>query len=125
VWTEAQAGVGAVNFITGAGGFLQAVFFGYSGLRLTMSELEIKPPARLPNRSSALVLHGLKYYGATFDLTIESGMYRLHVRVLDGSDAKSLVYEHSQSSGTLKVDDVLSFPVDTRLIIRPATPLCP
>ena len=125
MWTEAQAGVGAVNFITGAGGFLQSVLFGYGGVRLTMSELDIKPPARLPNRSTALVLHGLKYFGASFDLTIESSQYRLHVRALDTDSAKSLVYQHSQGSGALKINDVLSFPVNTRLIIRPASPLCP
>lgn len=125
MWTEAQAGVGAVNFITGAGGFLQAVLFGYSGLRLTMSELEIKPPGRLPNRSTALILHGLKYFGASLDLTVESDVYRLQVRILSSDSTKSLVYQHSQGSGTLKVNDILSFPVDTRLVIRPSIPLCP
>ena len=33
VWTETPQG-GAVNFITGAGGFLQSVLFGTSGMRL-------------------------------------------------------------------------------------------
>lgn len=33
VWTESPTG-GAINFITGAGGFLQAVLFGFGGLRV-------------------------------------------------------------------------------------------
>lgn len=33
VWSESSDGSGAVNFLTGMGGFLQAVLFGYSGFR--------------------------------------------------------------------------------------------
>jgi hypothetical protein len=83
------------------------------------------PPASLPNRSTGLVFHGLKYYGATFDLTIESKMYHLDVRALSTDGSKSLIYEHEQQRGSLSVNDRLSFPVDTRLVIRPATQLCP
>ncbi|UJR10942.1 hypothetical protein I4U23_015127 [Adineta vaga] len=125
VWTEARSGVGAVNFITGAGGFLQAVLFGYGGIRLTMNELDITPPPRLPNSSNALIFHGIKYYGAIFDLTIENSMYYLNVRALDSNNGRSLIYRHNQQNGTLKRNDILSFPVDTRLIIQPTTSLCP
>lgn len=34
VWSESSDGSGAVNFLTGMGGFLQAVLFGYTGFRL-------------------------------------------------------------------------------------------
>lgn len=33
VWTENADGSGAVNFLTGMGGFLQAVLFGCTGFR--------------------------------------------------------------------------------------------
>ncbi|XP_063801146.1 protein-glucosylgalactosylhydroxylysine glucosidase isoform X2 [Pseudophryne corroboree] len=33
IWTENADGSGAVNFLTGMGGFLQAVLFGYTGFR--------------------------------------------------------------------------------------------
>lgn len=33
VWTENADGSGAVNFLTGMGGFLQAVLFGFTGFR--------------------------------------------------------------------------------------------
>ena len=90
-----------------------------------MDGLEVMPPAHLPNQSTGLIYHGLKYYGAIFDLTIESTMYYLNVRALSIDDSRPLIYEHEQQRGTLKVNDLLSFPVGTRLIIRPATPLCP
>ncbi|CAF1103336.1 unnamed protein product [Rotaria sordida] len=125
VWTEARSGVGAVNFITGAGGFLQAVFFGYGGLRLTLNELEVMPPSRLPNRSTQLAFHGLKYNGATFDLRIEKEMYHVSVRTLNNNNSQSMLYEHEQQRGSLRVNDILSFPVGTRLIIHLATSLCP
>ena len=34
VWTEEASGGGATNFITGMGGYLQSVLFGYGGLRM-------------------------------------------------------------------------------------------
>ena len=34
VWTELADGGGATNFITGMGGYLQSVLFGYGGLRM-------------------------------------------------------------------------------------------
>ncbi|KAG8125604.1 hypothetical protein E2320_020872, partial [Naja naja] len=33
IWVENSDGSGAVNFLTGMGGFLQAIFFGYAGFR--------------------------------------------------------------------------------------------
>ncbi len=41
VWSESSDGSGAVNFLTGMGGFLQAVLFGYTGFRWV-----IHPPVR-------------------------------------------------------------------------------
>lgn len=37
VWSESSDGSGAVNFLTGMGGFLQAVLFGYTGFRSVIS----------------------------------------------------------------------------------------
>lgn len=36
VWSESSDGSGAVNFLTGMGGFLQAVLFGYTGFRFVI-----------------------------------------------------------------------------------------
>ena len=58
VWTEAMApDFGAVNFITGMGGFLQQIVSGYGGLRLHPEELEFISPQKLPN-TNGLKLHG-------------------------------------------------------------------
>jgi len=42
IWTETPTG-GTVNFITGAGGFLQAVLFGYGGIRLHEDGMVVNP----------------------------------------------------------------------------------
>ncbi|ELU00861.1 hypothetical protein CAPTEDRAFT_212448 [Capitella teleta] len=59
----------AVNFITGMGGMLQAVFFGYGGIRQMEKTMEINPYV-LPGASSWSIL-GLKYRGYDLDLEIE------------------------------------------------------
>ncbi len=70
VWTEAAESVGAVNFVTGAGGFLQALIFGYAGLRVYPYYLEFKSTP-LPPGASAITLVGLDYLGARLDVTMD------------------------------------------------------
>ncbi len=59
VWNERVVG-GHPHFITGAGGFLQNVMFGYGGLRLTESALLIVNPL-LPLRSHAVVFRNVSF----------------------------------------------------------------
>ena len=114
-----------MNFITGAGGFLQAVVFGYGGIRLTLDQLEIKPRGHLPNEATKLVFHGLKYQGTELDLTIDNRMYEIFVRAQHSDESAALVYEQGSNRGSLKVNDRLFFPADSRLIIRRSEALCP
>ena len=62
----------AVNFLTGAGGFLQQVIFGYTGLRLDESGLEAQFPPVLPSRITRLVLHALHVRGRLVDVVVDS-----------------------------------------------------
>jgi trehalose/maltose hydrolase-like predicted phosphorylase len=122
VWTETQSGVGAVNFITGVGGFLQAVLFGYGGIRLELNQLEFNPHGHLPDQATKFIFHGIKYQGFVLDLTINNTMYEIFVSAQSNI---SLVYENGEQRGSLKVNDRLSFPIDTDLIIRRSKTLCP
>lgn len=58
-WNEYVNGVrnGAENFITGAGGFLQLIIYGYAGIRLNTDALIING-AQLPPRTTRLYLNG-------------------------------------------------------------------
>ena len=69
VWTEGADGGGAVNFITGAGGFLQSVLFGYGGLRLHGNkQLQFNP--RLLPGATQVKLIGIDYHGNSVDFVI-------------------------------------------------------
>ncbi|XP_039665978.1 protein-glucosylgalactosylhydroxylysine glucosidase [Perca fluviatilis] len=65
VWSESSDGSGAVNFLTGMGGFLQAVLFGYTGFRVQKECLAFSPV--LPNDISELCVRGVNYLGSQMD----------------------------------------------------------
>jgi trehalose/maltose hydrolase-like predicted phosphorylase len=62
----------AVNFVTGAGGFLQQVVFGYTGLRLGERGLMPAFPPVLPSRITRLVLRNVHARGRRYDVVIDS-----------------------------------------------------
>jgi trehalose/maltose hydrolase-like predicted phosphorylase len=67
----------AVDFLTGAGGFLQQVIFGYTGLRLHDGGLEPQFPSVLPSHIKRLVLHGLHVKGKRYDVIVDSAGRRM------------------------------------------------
>ncbi|MBA3659000.1 MAG: glycoside hydrolase family 65 protein [Gemmatimonadales bacterium] len=62
----------AVNFVTGAGGFLQQVIYGYTGLRLTDSGLKPAFPPVLPSSIRRLTLRNLHVGGKLWDVVVDS-----------------------------------------------------
>ena len=78
IWTEVRTGVGAVNFLTGMGGFLQTLFFGYAGMRLHVEELEFKA-SQLPPGVTRLALRNVNYLGNVLDLTVRQGEISVYV----------------------------------------------
>lgn len=61
----------SVNFITGAGAFLQQVIFGYTGLRLTENGLTQKYKPMLPKGITKLTLKNFTVNNNKFDLVVE------------------------------------------------------
>ena len=55
-----------MNFITGAGGFLQSMIFGYIGIRLQMESLHFDPV--LPDETTKVELTGITYLGNKINL---------------------------------------------------------
>jgi trehalose/maltose hydrolase-like predicted phosphorylase len=62
----------AVNFVTGAGGFLQQLIFGYTGLRLAGDSVTPMFPAVLPRSIRRLTLRNLHVRGRRWDVTVDS-----------------------------------------------------
>jgi trehalose/maltose hydrolase-like predicted phosphorylase len=67
----------AVDFVTGAGGFLQQVIFGYTGLRLGEQGLEPRFPPVLPSRITRLVLRNVQVRGRRYDIVVDSAGRRI------------------------------------------------
>lgn len=62
----------AVSFLTGAGGFLQQMIFGYSGLRLGDQGLDPRFPPVLPSHIRRMVLRNLLVRGRHYDVIVDS-----------------------------------------------------
>jgi trehalose/maltose hydrolase-like predicted phosphorylase len=63
----------AVNFLTGAGAFLQQVIFGYSGLRFDDSGLRPAFKPLLPSGIERLLLRNFTVRGMRYDIAVERG----------------------------------------------------
>ena len=61
----------AVNFVTGAGGFLQQVIYGWTGLRLGERGLEPAFPPVLPSSVKRLVLRNIQVRGKRYDVIVD------------------------------------------------------
>jgi len=68
VWTENKDKDGATNFITGIGGFLQALLFGYGGVRVREKSLELDP-VLLPG-CSEMRLTGIDYMNSSLSVSV-------------------------------------------------------
>jgi trehalose/maltose hydrolase-like predicted phosphorylase len=70
----------AVNFLTGAGGFLQQVVFGYTGLRLRDDGLQPVFRPVLPSRIRRLTLTRIVRRGRVYDIVVEGDSIRFLAR---------------------------------------------
>ncbi|XP_005941734.1 protein-glucosylgalactosylhydroxylysine glucosidase isoform X2 [Haplochromis burtoni] len=83
VWSESSDGSGAVNFLTGMGGFLQAVLFGYTGFRVQKDCLAFS--SLLPNDVCELCVRGVNYLGSQMDWLLRKEEVCIILREQEGS----------------------------------------
>jgi trehalose/maltose hydrolase-like predicted phosphorylase len=67
----------AVNFLTGAGGFLQQVIYGWTGLRIAEKGLEPVYPPLLPSRIKRLTLRNVYSRGKRYDVIVDASGRRM------------------------------------------------
>uniref|UniRef100_A0A8C5Y0N5 Protein-glucosylgalactosylhydroxylysine glucosidase n=1 Tax=Microcebus murinus TaxID=30608 RepID=A0A8C5Y0N5_MICMU len=91
VWTENADGSGAVNFLTGMGGFLQAVLFGCTGFRVTRAGVTFDPvcPAGVPR----VCVSGIFYRGNKLNFSFSEDSVTVEVTAQPGPGAAPLEAE--------------------------------
>jgi hypothetical protein len=98
VWTETPDG-NAVNFVTGAGGFLQTMINGYPGFRITENGLSFLP--KCPENAKSIKIRSFSYQSALIDFEYKcSGTSTVSMR---GSTPSSSL---KASSMRMKVVDI-------------------
>ncbi|CAG2204494.1 ATHL1 [Mytilus edulis] len=71
-WSENAHGPGAHNFITGMGGYLQSVLFGYGGIRVYDDKLTIN--GALPLTATYMKIIGIDYLGGSLNLLFSKSL---------------------------------------------------
>ncbi|CAH2067404.1 unnamed protein product, partial [Iphiclides podalirius] len=116
VWSELRRpDVGAVNFLTGMGGFLQALVFGYAGISVYLDRLEVHRP-QLPPQTAKLKIKGIKYLGANLTLDIDDVDVTLSVSSID--DNWPLVMDNGKHNVTLVPGLSVTLSGDGPFVIR-------
>lgn len=117
VWTENADGTGAVNFITGMGGFLQSLLFGYGGFRLRPDRIDFH--GRLPPSTSSFNITGLDYLGGSIDFYFTKDT--TIVRLTKAAEF-TLTLKYEEKAFTLKQNEIQMFS-STKASIVPDLPL--
>ncbi|XP_034500813.1 protein-glucosylgalactosylhydroxylysine glucosidase isoform X4 [Ailuropoda melanoleuca] len=108
VWTENADGSGAVNFLTGMGGFLQAALFGFTGFRITRDGVTFDPMCLAG--VSGVCIYGVSYQGNKLDFSFSEGSVTIEVKAQAGPWAPLLEAE--------------LWPTHTRLLLLPGHKVC-
>lgn len=109
VWSESSDGSGAVNFLTGMGGFLQAVLFGFTGFRVQKGCLAFSP--LLPNEVSELCIRGVNYLGRQMDWLLRK------------DDVCVILREQASSAGKSQDLQVVLKASGTKIPLTPGNPV--
>ncbi|XP_037694720.1 protein-glucosylgalactosylhydroxylysine glucosidase isoform X4 [Choloepus didactylus] len=118
VWTENADGSGAVNFLTGMGGFLQAALFGLTGFRITRRGMTFDPMC--PAGVSAVRAWGVSYLGNTLNFCFSEDSVTVEVTARAGPRVPPLeaTLQPSQARLPLPLGHKVSFPLSTGRIQR-------
>ncbi|KAK2553759.1 Protein-glucosylgalactosylhydroxylysine glucosidase [Acropora cervicornis] len=108
VWSERRWGYGAVNFITGAGGFLQAVLYGFGGIRIKRDGLyfnstlpygTVKLAFRI-NYLASSIDFDVRYRGVTIRL-VNTGPISPQLELIADGQVHRLTRDHIISTKTM------------------------
>ncbi|XP_036619598.1 protein-glucosylgalactosylhydroxylysine glucosidase isoform X2 [Trichosurus vulpecula] len=118
VWTENADGSGAVNFLTGMGGFLQAALFGFPGFRITRAGLTFDPTCSAEVLSMSIT--GISYLGNKlhFSFSEETVTVSLTASGRGGAPPLEVQLRTSGKRLPLTLGHKVSFPITAGRIQR-------
>ena len=121
IWTETADGGGTVNFITGAGGYLQSFIFGFGGLRL-FDEYLLIDFKFIPWKQMNLI--GVDYQYNSIDFKMYNSSKMMDVTVVERNEQvnNKLVIKYSDSTtDAWNVNQTVTVPINKQPIkITPA-----
>lgn len=106
IWSEEPNGQGARNFLTGMGGYLQSLIFGYGGFRIFEDRLQFNPI--LPPNTTQFNLTGIDYQGGSFDFMFAK-KYMLVNQTTRASDEMKIVVAATGQAQTLDIGVVVEY----------------
>ncbi|XP_053142693.1 protein-glucosylgalactosylhydroxylysine glucosidase [Hemicordylus capensis] len=110
IWVENCDGSGAVNFLTGMGGFLQAILFGYTGFRITKKSLKFGPVCS--DDIKELKITGVCYLGSKLNFTFTKEKISIKVtKSLSSSTMLEAVLAGTGKHLPLNEGQCVSFPI--------------
>ncbi|XP_006877076.1 PREDICTED: acid trehalase-like protein 1 [Chrysochloris asiatica] len=118
VWTENADGSGAVNFLTGMGGFLQAALFGFTGFRITRAGITFDPMCSA--EVSGVFISGFSYQGSKLNFSFSKDVVTIEVtaRVRPWAPPLEVELRPAQTRLPLPPGHKVSFPQSAGRIQR-------
>ncbi|XP_033736120.1 protein-glucosylgalactosylhydroxylysine glucosidase-like [Pecten maximus] len=107
IWSEVENGGGARNFLTGIGGYLQSLIFGYGGFRIFEDRLQFDPT--LPPDASTFNLTGIDYLDGSFDFYFTETHMSIH-QTKHAMGAMKVTVTSTGQTGTLAVGVMVQYP---------------
>lgn len=95
VWVEHRKPYGQVNFITGAGGFLQTITYGYGGFRIHSEHLAFNPT--LPPNSTKMTIRGISYLGNQLSFEVSASEVIVSLLTVDEIAPSLEVVSHGKT----------------------------
>lgn len=121
IWSEEPQGYGAVNFLTGVGGYLQSILYGYVGLRIRKDGITFTPtfPPGTNVKKSRLFLYGLKFQNSILNFEMGRFSYILQlVKFTSKRFTKVIVRSGGETSVMTQPGDTVRFKISQSCSVR-------
>ncbi|XP_033736118.1 protein-glucosylgalactosylhydroxylysine glucosidase-like [Pecten maximus] len=107
IWSNPADSKGGLNYLTGIGGYLQSLIYGYGGFRIYPDRLQFNPS--IPPNTTSFNLTGVDYLGGSFDFRF-SDQYMTINQTSPAEGGMKVVIASTGQTQTLDVGTVVHYP---------------